>query len=90
MIESMNQAEHAAYKEIMIQEASRDARLRGVLQWILFGSTDLLPLDYLEKFEEAEIMADVAHYYGLDSEEIIDAQQICKEELTEQTWHGQA
>lgn len=79
-----------AFKEIMIHEAARDARLRGSLEWLLLGETDLIPIEIASSNDAADLSADIAEWYDLDADDMNRAFELCEDQIMTEAYGGQA
>lgn len=78
------------FNEIMVHEAARDARLRGSLEWLLLGKTDLIPIEIASSNDAADLSADIAEWYDLDPDDMKRAFELCEDQIMLEAYGGQA
>lgn len=78
------------FQKMMIAEASRDRRLRGTLEWLIKGETDLVSKRFLDDVDEADLAADIAEYYALDPDSTRQAFELCEQQIEKGLHHDQA
>lgn len=78
----------AAFTSMMVEEASRDPRIQGPLEWYMTDKTGLVAGVFIDEVDEAHLLADVARDYCLDPDDMMKATELCEQRIMAQIIGG--
>lgn len=80
----------ARFESIAVNEAARDRRLQGFMEWILNGRTQLISDKFLDRLDESDLAAGIAEAYHLTPDGALRAFDLCEERVSLGIEYGEA